>query len=64
MTIATIKAAIETKKLEIKEKKAEIDSFEIEVSDSDYDDALDSEGKVYVVGMDQPYQVSETKEIK
>lgn len=52
MTIATIKAAIETKKLEIKAKQAEIDSFEIEVSDEEYDFWLDSEGKVSVCGLE------------
>lgn len=52
MTIATIKAAIEAKKSEIKAKQAEMDSFEIEVSDSDYDDYLDEvNGEVEVCGM-------------
>ncbi len=51
MTIATIKAAIEAKKLEIKAKQSEMDSFEIEVSDSDYDEHLDSEGEIDVGGL-------------
>lgn len=52
MTTIELKAAIEAKKLEIKEKQAEIDSFEIEVSDSDYDDYLDEvNGEVEVCGM-------------
>jgi len=40
MTIATIKANIEAKKLEIKEKQAEMDNFEITVSEREYDDFL------------------------
>lgn len=52
MTIIELKAAIESKKLEIKEKQAEIDAFEIEVSDSDYDESLDSDGPVNVLGME------------
>lgn len=51
-TLNTLKAAIEAKKSEIKAKQAEMDSFEIEVSDSDYDESLDSEGAVNVCGME------------
>lgn len=51
MTINELKTAIETKKAEIKEKQAEMDSFEYESTEDEYNDYLDSEGQVYVVGM-------------
>lgn len=52
MTITELKAAIETKKTEIKEKQAEIDSFELTVSDDEYDYFLDSLGEVNVCGIE------------
>lgn len=52
MTIIELKAAIESKKAEIKEKQAEMDSFEYESSYDEYNDYLDSEGPVNVLGME------------
>lgn len=40
MTIIELKAAIEAKKTEIKEKQAEIDSFEYESTEEEYDNFL------------------------
>lgn len=52
MTIEIIKAAIEAKKKEIKEKQAKIDSFEYSATDSEYDDFLDEiDGEVEVGGL-------------
>lgn len=52
MTIATIKANIEAKKAEIKEKQAAIDSFEYSATDSEYDDFLDEiDGEIEVGGL-------------
>lgn len=44
-----IKAAIQAKEKEIKEKQAEIDSFEYSATDSEYDDFLDEiDGEIEV----------------
>ena len=52
MTIATLKAAIEAKKLEVSEKQQELDAFEYEATESEYDEFLDLEGPVSVGNME------------
>jgi predicted RNase H-like nuclease (RuvC/YqgF family) len=52
MTIATLKAAIEAKKLEVSEKQQEVEAFEYEATESEYDEFLDCEGAVSVGGME------------
>lgn len=51
MTITELKAAIETKNVEITAKQQELDDFEYTATVEEYDEFLDLEGEISVAGL-------------